>query len=345
MTSASRTLRVGEEIMVMAVAGAQSGAKLPSVSETVTLAITKNEDEAVTLEDGVLTAVGAGTAEITAASLIAGIAGKLTVTATKPIDKIVFTIPDGDDSKAAPKEIVLADGQTYANQITAVAQDEDGNTIDPRGDWSWDGGGVASVKNVTEKKDGKDVPVMMGAVVTITGDSAGEGDVTATVGGENDMSGSIAVVVSGQSRTRRIVASTSSNGNDFVWDRGRYRLATTEPEAGWTTPATGTTAATSDFDVNLRDLDSNDLLTAWTLNITPASLSAPVAGDADTEPQVGAAIQGTITADGTFTVRVSTANVPDTVEEGTYETFVTLSATGARAENLRFTITVIDAPE
>ena len=342
MTSASRTLRVGEEIMVMAVAGAQSGAKLPSVSATVTMAITKDEDEAVTLEDGVLTAVGAGTAEITAGSVIAGIAGKLTVTITKPIDKIVFTIPDGDDTKAAPKEIVLADGQTYANQITAVAQDEDGNTIDPRGDWSWDGGGVADVKNVTEKKDGKDVPVMKGAVVTITGDSAGDSEVTATVGGENDMSGSIAVIVSGQTRTRKIVASTSSNGNNFVYDRGRT-LTDGTVEAGWTTPATGTTAPTSVFDVNLRDLDSNDLLTVWTLNITGATGSA-VAGDATTDPAVGVN-QAAVTADGTIAVTISTAAPDAAVEAGTYETFISLSATGARAENLRFTITVIDAPE
>ncbi|MDE2728418.1 MAG: hypothetical protein OXI19_10355 [Gemmatimonadota bacterium] len=342
MTSASRTLRVGEEIMVMAVAGAQSGAKLPSVSATVTMAITKDENEAVTLEDGVLTAMGAGTAEITAGSVIAGIAGKLTVTITKPIDKIVFTIPDGDDSKAAPKEIVLADGQTYANQITAVAQDEDGVTIDPRGDWSWDGGGVASVKNVTEKKDGKDVPVMKGAVVTITGDSAGDSEVTATVGGENDTSGSIAVIVSGQTRTRRIVASTSSNGNNFVYDRGRT-LTDGTVEAGWTTPATGTTAPTSVFDVNLRDLDSNDLLTVWTLNITGATGTA-VAGDATNDPAVGVN-QGTINDDGTIAVTISTANPDAAVEAGTYETFISLSATGARAENLRFTITVIDAPE
>ena len=343
MTSASRTLRVGEEIMVMAVAGAQSGAKLPSVTETVTLAITKNEDEAVTLEDGVLTAAGAGKAEITAGSVIAGIAGKLTVTVTKPIDKIVFTIPDGDDSKAAPKEIVLADNQTYANQITAVAQDEDGNTIDPRGDWSWDGGGVASVKPVTEKKDGKDVPVMKGAVVTITGDSAGDSEVTATVGGENDTSGSIAVIVSGQTRTRKIVASTSSNGNDFVWDRGRRNADDSAFEPGWTTPNSGTTAATSVFDVNLRDLESNDLITVWTLNITGATGTAQ-AGDATNDPEIGVN-QAAINADGTIAVTISTANIDDAVEADTYEHFISLSATGARAENLRFTITVIDAPE
>ena len=88
------TMRVGEELMISAVAGAQSGKALPGIP--VTLAITKNDDEAITLEDGVITAVGAGSAEITAESELAGISGTLTITSTKPISKIVF---DPDDSE------------------------------------------------------------------------------------------------------------------------------------------------------------------------------------------------------------------------------------------------------
>ena len=49
----------------------------------VALTITKNADEAITLEDGMITAVGAGSAEITAVSELAGISGKLTVMVTK----------------------------------------------------------------------------------------------------------------------------------------------------------------------------------------------------------------------------------------------------------------------
>ena len=82
----------------MAVVGAQSGKKLASVSATVTIAVTKNEDEAITFEDGMLVAVATGKAEITAKSELAGLSGKLKITVTNPVDKIMFMVGDDEHS-------------------------------------------------------------------------------------------------------------------------------------------------------------------------------------------------------------------------------------------------------
>ena len=326
MAPSAVTLRVGEETMVIAAAGAQSGRKLPSVSATVAIAITKDENEAVTLEDGVLTAVAAGTAEITAESAIAGIAGKLTVTVTKPIDEIVFTMGDAD----APSDINLAAGES-TGEITATAHDEDGEVIEPRSDWSWSSSD-GSVASVAQTKDEDDELVDGGAHATITGKGSGDADITATVEG---VSGSIAVNVTGQSITRVIDPSSSSNGNALVYDRGK-----TGGE-GWTTPDVTTDDATTVFDVDLRDVASNALITSWTLGVSPGTA---VAGDATNDPMVGAAAAAA-NEDGTVTVTI-TATAPDAaVMADTYETFVSLTATGAREARLRFTITVIDAPE
>ncbi|MXZ75797.1 MAG: collagen-like protein [Gemmatimonadetes bacterium] len=319
------TMRVGEESMIVAVAGAQSGRALDAIP--VTIAITKNADDAITLEDGVITAAGVGSAEITAASELAGIAGKLKVTVTKPIDTIVFMIGEDDDATEAPSSLNLAAGETYANEITAVAHDEDGEVIEPRSDWSWSSSDK-SVATVEQKKDADKKLVMMGAIGTITGKGSGSADIMATV---EDVSGSIAVSVTGQSITRVIDPSASNNGNEFVWDQGLETPGYTDAGA----PVAGTL-----FDVNLRDIVSNDLITTWTLTVTPA---APEDGTTAANMGVGAS-GATANADGTITVTVvPPSSVGTGVAVGTYQTFVSLKATGAREARLRFTVKVIDS--
>ncbi len=319
------TMRVGEESMIVAVAGAQSGRALDAIP--VTIAITKNADDAITLEDGVITAAGVGSAEITAASELAGIAGKLKVTVTKPIDTIVFMIGEDDDATEAPSSLNLAAGETYVNEITAVAHDEDGEVIEPRSDWSWSSSDK-SVAAVEQKKDAMKKLVMMGAIGTITGKGPGDAEIMATV---EDVSGSIAVNVTGQSITRVIDPSASNNGNEFVWDQGLDTPAYTEAGA----PVAGTL-----FDVNLRDIVSNDLITAWTLAVTPA---APEDGTTAANMGVGAT-GANANADGTITVTVvPPSSVGTGVAVGTYQTFVSLKATGAREARLRFTVKVIDS--
>ncbi len=327
MAPSSVILRVGEETMVIAAAGAQSGRKLPSVSATVTMAITDDDDEAITLEDGVLTAVGAGTAEITAESAIAGIAGKLTVTVTKPIDEIVFD---------ASSDLNLAAGES-TGEITATAHDEDGEVIMPRSDWSW-ASSDGSVASVAQKKDADNKLVDGGRIATITGKGSGDADITATVEG---VSGSIAVNVTGQSVTRVIDPSSSSEGNVFVWDIG---LET----PGWTdagAPEDGT-----EFTVNLRDRVSNSLIDNWTLSVTPTSAAAGTAAteeDAQVDPVLGAVMDPADGAATTGAIEVTIAphtdGVTDGITVGTYHTFVSLTSTGAREARLQFTISVIDS--
>ena len=336
-------LRVGEERMVKAAARAQSKKILDAVP--VTMAITKNADEAITLEDGVLTAVGAGEAEITAVSELAGIAGKLTVTVTKPIDKIVF---DPDDSGYS-----LAAGES-TGEITATAQDEDGNEITPRSGWSWssDDDGVATVAKVMEENDDGDMVVKGdGQHAMITGAGTGSTDIMATAEG---VSGSISVSVTGQRVTRYIDPSSSNNGNNFVWDRGRMNAAGDAFEPGWTTPDVGTAGtATSEFEVNLRDVVTNNLIDVWNLGVTPSAAAVSGTAATDSDAQVDPTLQATSSdggaataTTGALTVTVTTANsITAGIEAGTYETFVSLTSTGAREARLRFTITVIDAPE
>ena len=324
-------LRVGEERMVKAAARSKSGNILASIP--VTIAIHEDDDEAITLdEDGLLTAAGAGDAIVRAESMIAGIAGNLNVMVTKPIDKIVFA-PDTDDYS-------LAAGES-TGEITATAEDEDGNEITPRSGWSWesDDTGVATVAKVKVENDDGDMVVKgMGQHAMITGAGTGSTEIMATAEG---VSGSISVSVTGQSITRVIDPSASNNGNSFVWDLGK------DGGAGFTTPEVASGNATTVFDVNLRDVMSGDLITAWTLGVSPAN---PVAGtaatdsDAQVDPAVGAAA-GTANDDGTVTVTITAEPVTTDIDEGVYETFVSLTATGAREARLRFTIEVVDTSE
>ena len=329
----STILRVGEDVMIEAAARAQSEKVLDGIP--VTVAITKNADEAINLEDGMITAVGAGMAVITAVSELAGISGKLTVNVTKPINKIVFD-PDKSDYS-------LAAGESTGELMT-TAQDEDGKTITPRSAWSWSSAdpGVATVAKV---KDG-DMVKGMGQYAMITGAGTGSTEIMATAEG---VSGSISVSVTGQRITREFDPSSSNNGNHFVWDRGKTG------GAGFTTPDVASGDATTEFEVSLRDMVSNDLLTVWDLGVTPASPVAGTAADPNADPatmqidpKVGAAgaNEGAASAatGGSVTVTVTANPVPDGIDAGTYETFVSLTSTGAKEARLRFTIEVIDAP-
>ena len=332
----STTMRVGEDVMIVAAARAQSEKVLEGIP--VAIAITKNDDEAITLEDGMITAVGAGSAEITAMSELAGISGKLKVMVTKPIDSIVFMV--GED--AGPSNLNLAAGETYMNELIAVAHDEDDEVVEPRSNWSWSStdGSVASVAVTKDPMDIKKVKGM-GQYAMITGKGSGSAEITATAEG---VSGSISVVVTGQRITRVIDPGSSNNGNAFVWDRG---LAT--PGFTDATDPDGNGTHDTVFNVNLRDVVSNDLITTWALTVSPGTAVAgtpattdPVA--AQVNPAVGAAAAAA-NADGTVAVTVTVADVPAGIKAGRYNTFVSLRAIGAREARLLFTITVKDAPE
>ena len=331
MAPSDHLLRVGEDVMVAAVVGAQSGKKLPSVSATVTMEITKNDDEAITLEDGMITADAAGTAEITATSEIAGLNGKLTVTVTKPVKKIVFSPASTDYSLAA--------GESTA-EITAMAHDEDDEVVAVRTDWSWESDDT-SVATVAQTKVDKKL-VDKGAKATITGKGSGSATITVMVEG---VSGEIDVSVTGQSITRVIDPSSSNNGNVFVWDMGLATPAWTDAGA----PAAGT-----EFTVNLRDKVSNSLIENWTLSLgdTPTAATGGTAADtlsdpptAQVNPVLGAAMTpaGGVATTGAVQVTVSATDIAAGIAVGTYHTYVSLRSTGAREARLQFTIRVIDS--
>ena len=328
MAPSTLILRVGEESMISAVVGAQSGKKLPSVSGTVAMAITKDESEAATLEDGMLTAVAAGTVEITATSELAGLTGMLTVTITKPVTKIVFS---------SASELNLAANES-SGEITAMAHNEDDEVVAVRTNWDWESDDP-SVASVAQTKVDKKL-VEMGAKATITGKSSGSATVTATVEG---VSGEISVSVTGQSITRVIDPSASSRGNVFVWDIGLATAAWTDAGA----PQTGTV-----FTVNLRDRVSNSLIDNWSLAVTPTTATAGEAAVADpataqVDPVLGASMSGSpagTTETGAVDVTIApVATLADGIAVGTYHTFVSLTATGAREARLQFTIRVIDS--
>ncbi len=327
-----KTLRIGEEREIRAVLRSQSEEILESIE--VVLTEHKDADDAIETEVdaddssmAMVTAKQKGTATIRATAPLVGIAGNLEYTVTKPIKKVVFMIGTGDDAKDAPSEIVLAAGEKYVSEIIAVAKDEDNNVLDPRSDWAWSSD--KSVATADQKKDADKKLVMKGAIVTITGKGPGDTEVTATV---EDVSGSFDVSVSGQSVTRRIVASSSSLGNLFVWQRGD----TDEFDAEAGAPIAGTV-----FNVNLINTVTNEAIDTYELGVSPASGSA---GSASAGPTVGAtAAAATAATGGTAIVTVVPVNVDANVKEGTYESFITLSATGAKSVRLRFTIQVKDA--
>ena len=210
-----------------------------------------------------------------------------------------------------------------------MAKDEDGNVIEPRSDWSWSSSddGVATV---AARKDDDDKLVDKGAHGTITGKGAGDADIMATVEG---VSGSIAVSVSGQVQTAMIVASTSSMGNTFTWDRGAD------------TPAWDPTSTS--FQVNLYDLISDDRIIGTVTATTSDATVADIQGASDGVATV------TTTAAGTAAATVQINPAPSAPGDGTKDAdqdagtrtaVISLTATGADPVRILITVIVKDAP-
>ena len=313
-----RTLRVGEEIKISAVARSQNESVLMSIP--VTLSIQKDPDDAIMLgDDGTITAVAVTEeAVVRAESAVAGIAGDLKMAITKPIAKVTFW--DGENELSQP--VVLAIGQSSV-KIVAAAMDADGNPVDDlRGNnfaWSSDDSGVATV--AAEKAD--DNLVDNGANGTITGKGAGTATVSATIEG---VSGDISVDVTGQTTTRFLRASTSDTPNNtFTWDRGGDSPA-------WSPP-------TITFRAHLYDAVSNDQVADATLN---------VASD-DTDVVTVASATATTTATGVDIV-VSPAPVApgdgtgdDDIMAGPRTAVVTVGSVGATPVKVYFTVIVKNA--
>ena len=334
-----KTLRIGEDREIRAVLRSQSEEILESIA--VVLTEHKDADDAILTEvdadDASMATVEAkqkGTATIRATAPLVGIAGNLEYTVTKPIKKVVFKLGTEDDAGDAPKEHVLAADEPYANEIFAIAMDEDNNVLTPRSNWTWDAD--AGVVTVTQQKDADKKLRMMGAIVKITGKGSGDTDVTAMT--EGDVSGSFAVSVSGQSVTRRIVASSSTPGNAFRWDQG---LDT----PGYVNADGEAITATAAFHVNLINTVTNTPITAYTLTASPGATDASTGDD---DPNVTASVANPTATDGsggTAIVTVTPSAVGTGVDEDTYASFITLSHAGATSVRLRFTIQVIDSSE
>ena len=341
-----RTLRIGEEHMISAVVGAQSGKKLPSVSATVMIKVTKNEDEAITFEDGMLAAVATGKAEITASSELAGISGKLVVTVTNPVDAIMFVVGEDEDEHSG--EEFLAVGQK-TGVITAVAVDEDGKAVPmPRGSFEWASKDKSVATVATPNKDANDNTIDKEGV--ITGAGAGETMITATREG---VTGSISVTVTGQATTRRIVATTSSNGNTLTADRAADGSIT------W--------PLTTVFNVNVYDTISNERTENFTLGVsinkvavfdvtTTPALSPLLSTTADADPLVRSSTASAgadndeiaVTLTGILAALADVATTTDVDESDNARQdsiIVTLTATGADPVNLRFTAKVPATPD
>ena len=104
----------------------------------------------------------------------------------------------------------------------------------------------------------------------------------------------------------------------------------------------GAPVAGTVFNVDLRDIESNNLIKDWTLIVAP---DAPGDGS-DAENITVGATPDTDGAndDGTIAVTVVPPTAIDpAVAVNTYQTFVSLKATGAREARLRFTVKVIDS--
>ena len=342
----ARTLRIGEEHMISAVVGAQSGKKLPSVSATVMIKVTKNEDEAITFEDGMLAAVATGKAEITASSELAGISGKLVVTVTNPVDAIMFVVGEDEDEHSG--EEYLAAGES-SMEITAVAVDEDGKAVPmPRGSFEWASKDKSVATVATPNKDDDDNTI--DEVGVITGAGAGETMIMATREG---VTGTISVTVTGQATTRRIVATTSSDGNTLTANRAADGTVT------WGT--VGTT-----FNVNVYDTISNERTDNFTLGVkinkaavfdvtTTPALSPLLSTTADADPlvlsstasagengdEIAVTLVGLLTAPADDTD--TDADESDNARQDSI--IVTLTATGADPVNLRFTAKVPATPD
>ena len=302
----NHSLRVGDTVEIIAAARSQSGKVLESIP--VTLTIEENKAEAITLEDGMLEAVGAGSAKIKAESELAGISGTLTVNVSNPVDKVVFEDMDGNRIT----ELNLAIGEEAV--ITAVALDADDDEITHDkllSNWSWDPED-ASVATVTQQKNAEKKLVMKGAIGTVTGEGHGDAMITAMVEG---VSGSIDVSVSpGQSTTRFMRASTSNHPNNtFTWDKS---------DGAWDRD-------TITFGVSLYDEVSRDQIEGGTIEAASSDESIITVNDPAATTGIGTDVIVTPVFDG------ASASAGER-EDAT----ITLSSVGATPIKVNFTVIV-----
>ena len=308
-------IRVGGMATVNAAVLAQNGNVLPLLSSRVTLST--DDDHIMLDDDGTITGVTVtktdAPAVIKAESMDAGFSGEFMVKVSNPVVKIALSEDD----------LFLAADESKPVTATAQDKDDDETVPIPANHWKWTSDDP-SVAKVVKMKDGDDVTHNVGV---ITGVSTGVA--TITVETEGGVMAEIEVTVTGQSVTRRLNASSSSNGNHFVWTHG-----------GMGYSGDGTT----EFNVNLYDIISNDRIETWTLTVVgleDADLTSPDPGDAMTAPTVGVGVTAGTTTTVTVTAPQVDANVP---ADKTYSTIVILRSTGAKEVRLRFTVEVKPAP-
>ena len=175
----------------------------------------------------------------------------------------------------------------------------------------------------------------------ITGAGQGDTMIMATAEG---VSGSIDVSVTGQSVTRVLSAGTSSLGNVFTWDRGYTAEGANAATPAWTgrtaADPIGADATDTVFRVDLYDAISGDRIVITGTN-TPTVSSD---GTDLTGVTVASEVQN-----GSLVVTVGepdeTASGFSDVDADTYESFLTISATGADPLKIRFAVVIVDAPE
>ena len=287
---------------VNAAVRAQNGNVLPLLTDRVTLS---TDDEHIMLDDdGTITGVTVTKkdAEIKASSDDAGFTAMFTVKVSNPVATIAL---NPDDSS-----ISLAADEMYS--VTATAKDEDKEDTSPLSgsDWTWtsDDPSVATVdKGSMGTGDDKKTVHNVGI---ITGKSTGVA--TITVETEGGVMASIEVTVTGQTITRRLNASTSSNGNNLKFDKNSGAAVSTE------------------FNVNLYDIISNDRIDEWTLTIEKRDDGADLV-----------LVTGHDSSEATKTVMITTNVGSEAV--GIYPAIVVLKSTGAKELRLRFTVEVIDS--
>lgn len=164
VTPTDTTLTVGDELKLTAVVRDDAGNRLKDRA----VAWSSENDDVVSVDGaGGIIAVGSGEADVTAA--VDGRSGTATIHVTEPEEEQV------DSIEVRPPETQIAVGQSI--QLEAIARSEDGTVLEGRTvSWSSGDESVAAV-------NGKG---------TVTGESAGEATITATIG---DVEGTATVTV------------------------------------------------------------------------------------------------------------------------------------------------------
>ena len=301
-------LRVDGMVMVDAKVLAQNG----TVLGLIPVVLSTESEDIMLDDDGTITAIAVTATDkeavIKAESEQAGLSATLKVKVSNPVATIALNPDD--------PSISLAADETY--EVTATAKDKDKKDTGPLSgsDWTW----TSSDKSVATVDKGSmgtgDAKKTLHHVGIITGKSTGVA--TITVETEGGVMAEIEVTVTGQSITRRMVASSSSNGNNFVWDQNGDGF--------------GDETGITEFNVNLYDIISNDRIDNWNLNVTVTGPGMHLISPNELSSQDN---------DATKTV-ILTAAVNSDVEVDTYPVIVTLKSTGAKELRLRFTVEVVD---